>query len=104
MPFVPPMERLLGDYNQNGAVDAADYLLWRNTLGDVCAGLAAVGNNSGKIDNDDYNVWRSHFCRTAGAGSVLVSEDPPSATVAKATTLSIVDARGRWFMAPTARY
>jgi hypothetical protein len=25
--------RFLGDYNRNGVADAADYTLWRNTLG-----------------------------------------------------------------------
>jgi hypothetical protein len=24
---------LVGDYNQNGAVDAADYVVWRNNIG-----------------------------------------------------------------------
>ena len=29
---------LLGDYNQDGIVDAADYVVWRNTLGQMGAG------------------------------------------------------------------
>jgi hypothetical protein len=47
-----------GDYNQNGVVDAADYVVWRKT------------------DNtpDGYNTWRSHFGQTAGSGSVPVPE------------------------------
>ena len=39
---IPP-----GDYNQNGFVDAADYVVWRDTLGQMGAGLAADGNNNG---------------------------------------------------------
>ncbi len=46
----------LGDYNQNGFVDAADYVVWRNTLGQIGAGLAADGNNNGTIDAADYDL------------------------------------------------
>ncbi len=52
---------LPGDYNQNGSVDAADYIIWRRTLGQSGIGLAADGNGNKQIDNGDYNIWRSHF-------------------------------------------
>jgi T5SS/PEP-CTERM-associated repeat protein len=59
-----------GDYNHNGVVDAADYVVWRATLGkSVIPGQGADGNSSGIIDNGDYTVWRSHFGQTAGAGA-----------------------------------
>jgi hypothetical protein len=60
---------LLGDYNQNGVVDAADYVVWRNTLGQMGAGLVADGNGNGQIDPGDYDVWRAHFGQTAGIGT-----------------------------------
>jgi T5SS/PEP-CTERM-associated repeat protein len=60
---------VLGDYNQNGFVDAADYVVWRNTLGQMGAGLAADGNDNGQIDPGDYGVWRANFGRTAGIGA-----------------------------------
>jgi fibronectin-binding autotransporter adhesin len=48
---------LLGDYNGNGVVDAADYVVWRKGLGTT-------------YTQNDYNVWRAHFGQTApGAGS-----------------------------------
>jgi hypothetical protein len=51
-----------GDYNKNGTVDAADYAVWRATLGNsVTAHSGADGDGDGIIDNDDYNVWRAHF-------------------------------------------
>jgi hypothetical protein len=52
---------LPGDYNQNGVVDAADYVAWRNTLGQSGSGLGADGNGNGRIDAGDYAVWRAHF-------------------------------------------
>jgi hypothetical protein len=58
-------EPVTGDYDENGTVDAADYVVWRNTLGDTGTGLAADGNNNGQIEAGDYDVWRAHFGQTA---------------------------------------
>jgi fibronectin-binding autotransporter adhesin len=41
---------LVGDYNFNGVVDAADYVVWRKSLGQVGVGLLADGNLNGQID------------------------------------------------------
>ena len=57
------------DYNHNGAVDAADYVVWRDALGQIGAGLTADGNNNGEIDAGDYNVWRANFGRTSRCGT-----------------------------------
>jgi hypothetical protein len=50
-----------GDYNDNGVVDAADYVLWRDTKGTTGEGLAADVNNDNTIDGLDYNEWRKLF-------------------------------------------
>jgi hypothetical protein len=60
---------LAGDYNQDGVVNAADYSVWRNTLGAVGSNLAADGNGNGRIDAADYAVWKSNFGMSSGAGS-----------------------------------
>ena len=44
----------LGDYNSDGAVDAADYVVWRKN----------DGTQAG------YDTWRAHFGQTAGNGAV----------------------------------
>jgi GH35 family endo-1,4-beta-xylanase len=49
-----------GDYNGNGTVDAADYTIWRDTLGSA-ADLRADGNGNLVIDEGDYGVWKSAF-------------------------------------------
>jgi len=67
----------LPDYNDNGAVDAADYVIWRKTLNQSGAGLAADGNNDGIVDQDDYDLWRIHFGKTAGAGANLSTSTIP---------------------------
>ncbi|MGE3241957.1 MAG: sulfatase-like hydrolase/transferase [Pirellulales bacterium] len=49
-----------GDYNLNGKVDAADYSVWRDSLGSTSA-LDADGNGDHVVDNLDYEVWKSHM-------------------------------------------
>lgn len=75
------VEPLLGDYNDSGVVDSADYVLWRNTLGQSGAGLAADGNNSGTIDSGDYDVWRAHVGQSAGGGALANSVVPEPSTL-----------------------
>jgi hypothetical protein len=75
-----PIEFLPGDYNRNGEVDAADYLLWRDTLSQsVPVGSGADGDNSGVIDTHDYDVWRAQFGNTVmSAGSRAANLVPES--------------------------
>jgi hypothetical protein len=59
----------LGDYNHDHVVNAADYTVWRNSLGQMAAGLPADGNLNGMIDAGDYDVWKMNFGTvTPGAG------------------------------------
>jgi uncharacterized protein (TIGR03382 family) len=50
------------DFNLDGVVDAADYLVWRSSLGQPGATSAADGN--GAVDAADYDFWRAHFGET----------------------------------------
>lgn len=61
---------VLGDYNSNGVVDAADYTTWRNNLGAPAGSLPNRNPaNSGVINAADYTYWKSRFGATSGAGS-----------------------------------
>jgi hypothetical protein len=63
-----------GDYNGDHLVNAADYVIWRDTLGQsVTAGHGADGNGDGTINTADYDFWRSKFGNAAGSGSGLGS-------------------------------
>jgi reprolysin-like metallo-peptidase family M12B len=68
--------QLTGDYNHNGIVDAADYSVWRDTLGSV-TNLSADGNGDRVINIGDYTVWKTNFGRT-GAGGVGAAVPEPA--------------------------
>jgi GH35 family endo-1,4-beta-xylanase len=85
-----------GDYNADGSVDAADYVVWRNTLG--TNDLRADGNGDKSIDELDFAVWKSTFGMVygSGAGAFHTVPEPSSITLlAVGTTLCIVRRRRR---------
>jgi hypothetical protein len=88
-----PEPALPGDYNQNGVVDAADYVVWRSTLGERGLSLAADGNGNNEIDTGDYDVWRAHFGQTAGSAgadaSAGVAAEPPSTAVPEPSAICL---------------
>lgn len=67
-----------GDYNEDGTVDAADYVVWRDSLDQAVAapGDAADGDLDGFIGMADYQVWKVNFGRTLESGSASHSTLP----------------------------
>jgi uncharacterized delta-60 repeat protein len=71
----PIQPALLGDYNKNNVVDAADYIVWRKSLGTtgVTPYYGADGSGNGSIGQEDLAVWRTRFGNTvppaAGSGA-----------------------------------
>jgi autotransporter-associated beta strand protein len=60
---------LIGDYNDNGVVDAADYTVWRDSLGTGFVLPNRDPANMGNVSADDYTSWVNNFGATAGAAS-----------------------------------
>jgi T5SS/PEP-CTERM-associated repeat protein len=75
---------LPGDFNANGVVDAADYVVWRNNVGST----TALPNDSigGTIGTPQYNEWRTHFGQTAGSGAGVSA----NAAVPEPATLALL--------------
>jgi hypothetical protein len=64
-----------GDYNDNGVVDAADYVLWRKG-----GALNFEVDTPGTVNAADYAAWRTRFGKTtagAGTGSIMFSDTIP---------------------------
>jgi sugar lactone lactonase YvrE len=60
-----PPATLFGDYNRDGTVDAADYVVWRKGVGTV-------------YNEADYQIWRGSFgeSRIGGSGSTASLVNP----------------------------
>jgi hypothetical protein len=61
---------VLGDFNANGIVDSADYVLWRN-------GGALQNDPTAGVQAADYDFWRSRFGAAAGVSAAV--ETAPAA-------------------------
>ncbi len=72
-----PLAQLPGDYNDDGAVDAADYVVWRTSLGQFGANLPADGNLDSRIDTGDFAFWRAHVGTAAESSFALVNVPEP---------------------------
>jgi hypothetical protein len=68
-----------GDFNEDGTVDAADYVAWRKQL-------TTMG---------DYNSWRSYFGAGAGSGAMAAAPEPSTSILIALTGLALLDVRRR---------
>jgi hypothetical protein len=89
-----------GDFNNDGRVDAADYVVWRKNEGTMNS-LPNDNNIGGTIGSAHYNLWRANFGTTAGSGSALSGAVVPEPTI---TVLLLIIATpgwclGRWRLA-----
>ncbi len=62
-----------GDFDRNGMVDAADYVVWRKSLGTT-------------YQQSDYQVWRANFGQSAASGSAGMG----NATIPEPTTYMLL--------------
>jgi hypothetical protein len=67
--LVEPSTALDGDYNGDGKVDAADYVVWRKDP-------ASFGG-----DPAGYNTWVANFGNMAGSGSGALAAVPEPSSV-----------------------
>jgi hypothetical protein len=67
---------LLGDFNGDGRVDAADYVVWRDGLG-------------AKYTLTDYDLWKANFGKVIGAASGSASGSPAVPEPATASFLVV---------------
>jgi hypothetical protein len=64
-------DQLAGDYNDDGIVDAADYTVWRDQLGQQVA-LRHETVTLGSVTSEDFDVWKGNFgasLNQVGSGS-----------------------------------
>lgn len=66
-----------GDYNDNGTVDAADYVVWRDNVGST----TTLPNDptGGTIGQTQYNTWQTNFGLSSSGASVIAASVPEPA-------------------------
>lgn len=74
--LITPGAAIPGDYNADGTVDAADYSVWRDTLGQTGTSLGADGDRDGAVTQDDYDVWVANYGATAVSQSLSLATAP----------------------------
>jgi hypothetical protein len=100
IPVAPPP--LLGDFNDDGVVDAADYIVWRKYLGDVTeANILNRGDGANGVDAGDYDIWKQYYgtVYTRGSGALANAVPEPTALfLAFAGTLPLLQHRRRRYV------
>jgi hypothetical protein len=86
---------LAGDFNFDGVVDSADYVVWRKASGGFVSpfqGADATGD--GLVTQDDFNVWRSNFGMTLNSGSGVGAESTHTIPEPMSVMLSLLASAG----------
>jgi hypothetical protein len=81
-----------GDYNDDGAVDAADYVVWRKYQGTTT--VLPNDPDGGTIDNRQYMTWRENF-GAGGGGSGGSAVPEPSSLILVVAGMGLLRFRGR---------
>jgi hypothetical protein len=82
---IAPPAGLTGDFNNNGSVDAADYVLWRD-------GGPLQNDPTSGVQPEDYDVWRASFGNSM-AGAVAAAVPEPASIAMLFVCLVIAAAR-----------
>lgn len=89
------------DFNQDGVVNAADYVLWRDQLNRTGTGLSADANGDMVVNAADLAIWKGNFGSirgnvAAGAGSTTAVPEPSAvALVAMLAAIAVWSYRSR---------
>jgi hypothetical protein len=76
-----------GDYDGNGKVDAADYVIWRNG-GPLQNEVVTIGT----VTPEDYTAWRAAFGNPSGSGAGSAVPEPGSALLSLLGGLAMLGA------------
>jgi hypothetical protein len=80
---------LPGDYNDDGSVDAADYVMWRKNVG-APAGILPNDIDGGIIGPAQYATWRAYFGEPSGVGTAVAANSSTNATVPEPSSLILL--------------
>lgn len=77
-----------GDYNEDGTVNAADYVVWRNVVGTSAELPNRNPDLTGDIAEGDYQYWVANFSDGGQGASVATAVPEPMTVVLSFTALA----------------
>ncbi len=85
------------DFNGNGRVDGADFLIWQRGVGISSGATFGQGdaNGDGAINGADLAIWKTQFGTTSGTATAVPAPEPSSLAVAWAAVLAGCAAKRR---------
>ncbi|MBX3434639.1 MAG: hypothetical protein KF847_15075 [Pirellulales bacterium] len=85
------------DFNDDGAVDGSDFLIWQRGFG--TSGSATLGdgdaNGDGNVDADDLGAWTTQYGSPGAASSATSAVPEPTATLLCLLATAVLVARSR---------
>jgi hypothetical protein len=86
-----PTFYLAGDYNDDRAVDGADFLIWQQQLGAaVLKNTAADGDGNGFVDAADLAVWQADFGEQFSGAAATMSPIPEPTSMSLALGAAVI--------------
>jgi hypothetical protein len=73
-----PLSGLSGDYNNDGVVDARDYITWRRYVNTNT--YLPNDETPGSVTSADYDVWEQNFGMVAAVGAGALGNEPAAAS------------------------
>ncbi len=82
------------DFNGDGVVDGADFLIWQQNVGSGTLQNQGDAENDGDVDNNDLDVWKAQYGSPPPLSAINAVPEP--------TSMAFVALASVWFS--TARY
>lgn len=79
-----------GDFNADGTVNAADFLIWQRGVGSSNSKSGADANRDGLVNELDLEVWQQHYGESYGNANSSLASIPEPGSVALTLTFVLL--------------
>ena len=81
------------DFDDNGAVDAEDFSVWRGDFGLMDVGNGADADFDGDADGDDFLIWQREAGQNHATTQAVVIAEPAAAQLVMLASIALPLAR-----------